>query len=119
MTIKAYMLNLWNAVLARPLGASVERPSESGSPASAFAGAGGWVLGALLSKREGYMTTYRNIIGYQYDTTEAEALGAFVARVQRDNEGFAIENTATLQLPPAAGEAPNNGDVERGGLKTP
>lgn len=108
MTFKAYILNLWNAVLARPTGASVERPPESESPYSAVAVAGGWVLGALLTKRNGYETTVRMQVGYRYCESEAEALGDFVNTIQRANEGFAIENTATLPLPPAAGEAPNN-----------
>lgn len=59
------------------------------------------------------MHTYRNIIGYRYGMNEAEALGDFVARVQRENDGFAIENTAILQLPPAVGEAPNIGNEPR------
>lgn len=45
MTFKAYMLNLWNAVLARPACPSGERPPEIEPPASAFAVAGCWPAG--------------------------------------------------------------------------
>lgn len=103
-----------------PQDSLVDAAPDQGRTVSVDAVAGGWVLGTILTKQDvhhwGTTTNTRQIVGYQYASSKAEAVGQFVAMTQERNPGYSLGEIVSLKLPPAVGQAPNDAGQPRAEL---
>lgn len=58
-----------------------------------------WALSTTMEKHEADATIRRNILGYRFAKSKAEAIGAFVEESLRLNAGFRLGEVLTIEIP--------------------